>query len=234
MSPDAVAQYLQHNPKFFDDYADLLAQIFVPHPHGGRAISLPERQMLTLREKVRSLEHTLADLVETGHSNDALSSKMHRLTLGLLRAAEGEPARIVATLEYHLREDFAIPHVAFRAFGTRPEHAGLDGGAHLSDAVRGLAADATGGIKLPYCGPIQGLKVGDADLGAEVAAWFGEARTHLKSFALMAVPGSAGGGGLLALASEDEHRFYAGMGTLYLERLAESLAAALSPLFPAS
>jgi uncharacterized protein YigA (DUF484 family) len=233
MSPDAVAQYLKHNPKFFDEYADLLAQIFVPHPHGGRAISLPERQMLTLREKVRSLEHTLADLVETGHSNDALSTKMHRLNLGLLRASEGEPARIVATLEYHLREDFAIPHAVFRAFGTRSEHATLDQGASISDALKGLVTSGEPAIKMPYCGPLSGLRAGEADIGAEVSAWFGEAGGHLKSFALMAVPGTGGGGGMLALASEDEHRFYAGMGTLYLERLAESLAAALSPLFPA-
>ena len=43
----------------------------------------------------------------------------------------------------------------------------------------------------------------------------------------------SGGGGLLALASEDEHRFYAGMGTMYLERLTESLSAALAHLYPA-
>ena len=36
-----------------------------------------------------------------------------------------------------------------------------------------------------------------------------------------------GAGGLLALASEDEERFYAGMGTLYLERLGQLIGAAL-------
>ncbi len=34
-----VAEYLKTNPGFFEQYADLLAQIYVPHPHGGRAVS---------------------------------------------------------------------------------------------------------------------------------------------------------------------------------------------------
>ncbi|MBL8386348.1 MAG: DUF484 family protein [Burkholderiales bacterium] len=230
MSPDAVAQYLQHNPKFFEEYADLMAQIFVPHPHGGRAISLPERQMLTLREKVRSLEHTLADLVETGHSNDSLSSKMHRLTIALLAAVAQSPQQVLGIMNYHLREDFAIPHTAFRAWGVVPAHAALDDGERVSAALKRLAAGADGGPKLPYCGPVQGLVADGAALGAEVAGWFGDAGPHLRSLALMPVRGH-GGGGLLALASEDEHRFYSGMGTLYLERLAESLSAALTHLF---
>ena len=46
-----VAEYLKKNPKFFEDYADIIAEIFVPHPHGGHAIPIAERQILTLREK---------------------------------------------------------------------------------------------------------------------------------------------------------------------------------------
>lgn len=233
MNPDAVAQYLQHNPRFFEDYADLLAQIFVPHPHGGRAISLPERQMLTLREKVRSLEHTLADLVQTGHSNDALSTKMHRLTLALLRSAQLPPSRVLETLTYHLREDFAIPHAAFRAWGAASEFAELSMSGAIDGPLAELARGAPASFKLPYSGPVHGYVVDGVAVGEEVARWFGEAAPHLRSLALMRIEGGANGGGLLALASEDERRFYAGMGTVYLERLAESLSATLSRLFAA-
>jgi len=48
----------------------------------------------------------------------------------------------------------------------------------------------------------------------------------------MWIYGGAGSGGLLALASEDEKRFYPGMGTMYLERLADLVAAALAHVFP--
>lgn len=226
MSPDAIAQYLQHNPSFFEDYADLMAQIFVPHPHGGRAISLPERQMITLREKVRSLEHTLADLIETGRSNDALSNRMHALNLALLSSATASPRRLIAMVEARLIEDFAIPHTAFRIWGLGAAGDATDSVIALDeDLARVVASDY---FKHPYCGPLAGLEHDGVAIGEQVGAWFGEACAHLKSAALLAVRAGTGGG-LLALASEDEHRFYAGMGTMYLERLAESLGAVLSP-----
>ena len=51
MRAEDVAQYLQDHPQFFEGYTDLLTQIALPHPHGGRTISLSERQMVALREK---------------------------------------------------------------------------------------------------------------------------------------------------------------------------------------
>ena len=53
-TPDDVAQYLRDHPEFFDEYAEVLAQIYVPHPHGGRAIPITERQIVTLRDKARA------------------------------------------------------------------------------------------------------------------------------------------------------------------------------------
>ena len=40
MDASAVAEYLKKTPSFFEEYADLVAQIFVPHPHGGHAIPI--------------------------------------------------------------------------------------------------------------------------------------------------------------------------------------------------
>ena len=69
MEASAVAEYLKQNPAFFEDYADVVAQIFVPHPHGGHAIPIAERQMLALRDKVYDLEQTLRDLIRHGNEN---------------------------------------------------------------------------------------------------------------------------------------------------------------------
>ncbi len=55
MKPDDVARYLQGHPEFFEQYAELLSQLHIPSPHGGRAVSITERQIGTLREKVREL-----------------------------------------------------------------------------------------------------------------------------------------------------------------------------------
>ena len=51
-----VAQYLKDHPDFFNQYADTLAQITIPDPHGGRAVSITERQMGSLRDQVKRLE----------------------------------------------------------------------------------------------------------------------------------------------------------------------------------
>ena len=44
MKPEEVAAYLKEHPEFFEDYAERLAEIYIPHPHGGRAIPISERR----------------------------------------------------------------------------------------------------------------------------------------------------------------------------------------------
>jgi uncharacterized protein YigA (DUF484 family) len=56
LAANDVAQYLKDHPDFFNQYAELLAQLSIPDPHGGRAISITERQIIGLREQVKKLE----------------------------------------------------------------------------------------------------------------------------------------------------------------------------------
>ena len=76
MDASAVAEYLKQNPAFFEDYADVVAEIFVPHPHGGHAIPIAERQMLALRDKVYDLEQKLRELIRHGAENDLIGEKL--------------------------------------------------------------------------------------------------------------------------------------------------------------
>src|SRR5438874_1285829 len=55
MKAEDIALFLRGHPQFFDQHPELLEKIHVPHPHGGRAIPLAERQTLALRENVRSV-----------------------------------------------------------------------------------------------------------------------------------------------------------------------------------
>jgi uncharacterized protein YigA (DUF484 family) len=61
----------------------------------------------------------------------------------------------------------------------------------------------------------------------ESAEWFGEVGPLLRSFAYVPLRDSHCAG-VLALASEDPKRFYPEMGTLYLKRLGEVVAASVS------
>jgi len=52
LTAQTVARFLQEHPEFFAQHAELFSTIEVPHPHQPRAISLGERQILTLRERL--------------------------------------------------------------------------------------------------------------------------------------------------------------------------------------
>ena len=123
MDANAVAQYLKENPSFFEDYADLIAQIFVPHPHGGHAIPIAERQIVTLREKNAELENRLRELIKFGGENDQIAEKLHRSTLALFAASDLETT--LAVLYHSLKEDFGVPQVASRLWGRVPEQSYL-------------------------------------------------------------------------------------------------------------
>jgi uncharacterized protein YigA (DUF484 family) len=209
MNADDIALFLRGNPKFFDQHPELLEKIRVPHPHGGRAIALSERQTLALRDKVRALEAKLGELIRFGEDNDAISEKVHRLAIALIGARDA--AALVHALNFHLREDFAVPHVALRIWGrTLPPELGA---ARLVDEAQQHAAAA---MSAPQCGP---------SAGNPFASWFGEAAEHVRSMALVPL-GEAAVFGMLALGSEDPQRFFPEMGTLYLRRIGELCAAA--------
>ena len=215
MDAKAVAEYLQQNPKFFEDFADMIAEIFVPHPHGGHAIPIAERQIVTLRERNGELEDRLREMIRFGTENDQISEKLHRSTLALFAAADLETT--LAVLYHSLKEDFAVPHVAARLWGKVPEQSYLPELAATSHELREYADQ----LGAPYCGPNAPFESRD---------WF-EASDDCRSFAFLPLR-TAHTFGMLGLASEDPQRFYAGMGTVYLTRLAELASVATARYLP--
>ena len=71
----------------------------------------------------------------------------------------------------------------------------------------------------PYCG---------SPAGFGTASWLRVAANHSRSQALIALRNGGGTIGMIALGSEEAQRFYACMGTLYLERFGEMVSAALA------
>ncbi|MBI4740874.1 MAG: DUF484 family protein [Betaproteobacteria bacterium] len=213
LNADDVADYLLHNPQFFEEHADLVSKIVIPHPHGGRTISITERQMLTLRDKNRELEKKMGELMLYGQDNDAISEKMHRLGVAMIATSTFQS--VLHTLNFHLRDDFAIPHVAMRLWGCPTDAEELPEFTEVSEELQVFAET----LGRPYCGSTSGF---------ETSSWFGEASMQVRSQALIAMRNGGGSIGMIALGSEDAQRFYAGMGTLYLERLGEMASAALA------
>jgi uncharacterized protein YigA (DUF484 family) len=201
MKAEAVAQYLQDNPLFFEEHAEMLSQINLPHPHGGRTISLSERQLLTLRERVKDLEKRLHDLLEYAKENDALQLKVHQFNCALFGPHDrGSLQMLVA---HNLQEIFSIPHVALHLWKDEAP----------SPEVLTFADQHP----QPVC---------THHALHDTLPWFGESAEHLRSFAYLPLRANGQTIGLLILASEDKQRFYPEMGTLFLQRIAETLGSA--------
>ncbi len=211
MSPDDVAMFLRTHPQFFDQHPELLERIQVPHPYGGRAIPLAERQTVALREKLKLVESKLGELIAFGEDNDAISEKVHRLAVALVGARDFPS--LAQSLYFHLREDFAVPHVALRIWGksVSPDYV-------EAEAVEPAQRQHGEAMGAPQCG---------AAAGNPFLPWFGEAAEHVRSVALVPL-GDASVFGLLALGSEDPQRFFPEMGVLYLRRIGELCAAGVS------
>ena len=213
ITEDDIANYLANTPDFFERHAELLAAVQLTHPHSQRAVSLQERQALMLREKIKSLEHRIMDMIRHGHENMVLTDKLHRWACDMLAA----PAADLPVLAVeNIRELFQVPQVALRLWDVADSSAAYAQG--VSESVRTHAAT----LETPYVGPSQDV---------EAVQWL-EAPAQAASVALMALRPAPGQDafGLLVLASPDAQRFNSQMGTELLERLAQLAGAALSVL----
>jgi len=213
ITEDDIAHFLANTPGFFERHAELLATVQLSHPHGQRAVSLQERQAEMLREKIKSLEHKIVEMIRNGQENVVIADRLHRWTLNLMLTAQ--PAELPAVLLRELRHQFMIPQAGLRLWGVAPEFAEAEFAQAVSQDVKSFANS----LNQPYCG---------VNSGFEAARWLEDGQ-GVTSLAL--IPLSHGtpaqSFGLLVLGSPDPQRFDATMGTDFLARMAELASAAL-------
>src|SRR6478609_10759368 len=121
VSTEQVAGYLRSHPHFFEQHVSLLAEIYLPSPHGSGAISLAERQQIAQRDKIRALEVKLANLVSYAEENDATSRKVHDLSVNLLKSSGFEHLQSVIT--HSMQQDFAVSESTIRIWKTPADSA---------------------------------------------------------------------------------------------------------------
>ena len=214
-----IADYLAASPGFFERHAELLGAIQLTSPHGQRAVSLQERQMEMLRDKIKGLEHRIIDMIRHGQDNVAAADKLHRWTRALMLTANA--ADLPDVLVRELLSQFLIPQGAIRVWGAAEAFASLPFARPVSDDVRSFASS----LSVPYCG---------VNAGFEAAGWLDDPVT-VRSLTMIPLRDEASpiAFGLLVLASPDPTRYTADMGTDFLERIGELASAALSRLLPA-
>lgn len=221
-SEEAVAEYLQRNPDFFERNGNVLARLRVPHERGVSTVSLVERQVLVLREKNQKLEGKLRELVDVARSNDALSDKIHNLARRLIRARGAN--ELLDALEASLREDFGASQ--WLMVVTRP---GLPDLMQVQSGHLRVVDRASPELRMfdtffessrPRCGQIR---------DSQRDYLFGEGTVSIGSAALVPL-GANAAFGLLAIGSPDAERFLPTMSTDFLARIGELVSEAVGVL----
>lgn len=213
-----IANYLVQTPGFFERHAELLGSVQLTSPHGQRAVSLQERQMEMLRDKIKGLEHKIIEMIRHGQDNVTIADKLHRWTRALMVTAN--PAELPEVLVRELLHNFLIPQGGVRVWGSAEAFATMSFAQAVSDDVKSFA----GSLTVPYCG---------VNAGFEAAQWLEEPKAAM-SMALIPLreTGVTAAFGMLVLASPDATRYTADMGTEFLGRIGELASAALSRLLP--
>ncbi|NYT38080.1 DUF484 family protein [Allopusillimonas soli] len=213
LSAEDIALFLQENPSFFTDHADLFANLRVPHPNETRAISLGERQILTLRARAKDLEWRLSGLVHNASGNEKISSTLTDWCGRML--AEDDAAQIPGHIVRSLSDIFDLPAIALRLWDL-PRLGESEFAQDVTPEIRTYARN----LIEPYCGPLN---------DHEAAGWLG---TPPASLAIVALRRSSADEpiGLLVLGSDDPERFTPDMGTVFLDTINRLASASLSRL----
>ena len=215
ITEDDIANYLVHNPEFFQRHAELLASVRLASPHGQRAVSLQERQAEMLREKIRGLEGRIMDMIRNGTEYSALNDRLLRWAASLLAATDSIQLPILMVEQIQVQ--FLVPQAAIRLWRCDAALSQQTYAQGLSDEVKAWAAT----LDTPYCG---------APVHEELVHSLPEPQSVL-SMAVVGLRQPSGElMGLLILASPDSQRYHAGMGTDLLDRIGQLAGAALSRL----
>ncbi len=212
-----VADYLKNNLDFFVKNSAILAELKIPHEHGG-AISLVEKQLTVLREQNQETNKKIHELIEIATQNEELARRMHQLALTLIDA--DDPKDIFSTMYDNLKKNFHADRVIVRLFANP---AFID--SFPTDEFVGKESIEESLFKriIEKREPISGKMKHQQQVFL-----FGDDGDDIASSVMIPLHG-VGWGGILAIGSFDAERFQPGMGIELLANLGEILSFIIKP-----
>lgn len=206
LNAESVAEYLQDHPDFLTRHPEVLDRLQLPH-ESGEAVSLIERQVEQLRARNEKLTNQLNQLIKVASDNEALMTRLHDLTLELMTI--GDLGTFFDRLSDVLQEEFEADVLNISLYGQSIA---------ASDRTPIFEVD-------PEDADVQSLQPqlekGESSCGRlnrnKLDLLFRSRAQWVQSTALVPI----GDKGYLAIGSSDPARFYPGMGTLFLDLLAQ-------------
>ena len=210
---EIVAKFLRQNPEFLEREPDLLKDLELSHS-SGPAISLIEKQVQYLRSENDALEQKLHQLIQVASDNEKLMSRLHQLTLNLM--VMPNLSEFFDKLTEALTSEFKADIINITLFNIKVEAGPKTPIHHVrqdTPEIQQFQEQLDKGTSV--CGRLNRNKR-DQLFGAR-AQW-------VQSTALIPL----GKDGMLAIGSSDPARFYPGMGTLFLDLLANVVTSRLA------
>lgn len=203
-----VADFLKAHPDFLIKNPGILAFIKLPEQSTGNVASLHERQVQTMREKVKSLEHRVVEMTHAAVENQAIIDNLQSITRSLLTVKNA--ADLPTVLVEKIKKQFVVPIVRLQLWNH---------GDSVSESDRAIVNDMKG----LYCGFAENAPTLSVFQGEEIAP---------RSVVLIPirVGASPQAFGCLGFGSPDKDRFSPTLETDFLNTLAETACAALSRL----
>lgn len=207
---------LRENPDILLHHPELLAVLEVPH-QSGNAVSLIERQVTVLRQKMQKQDDRLRDLMDVARDNERLAKSRHSLALNLLAAHDlDDVTSIVLDV---LSNELAADHAVIKLFCEDKERIERSGG---------LFVDAHDDTLIAFRTMLQQKNTICGKATAEQKQFlFEDMADSLASVAV--IPLVAGANlGLIGLGSNNGERFKSSMGTDFLSQVGELISASLA------
>ncbi len=205
-----VAGYLDKHPEFFNQHENLLMNLDLPHQQ-GKTISLVERQVALLRDRGIESRKKLDEFVQSAKKNNEIFDKCRRLILDLMDADDTD--KFFKVLENSFQRDFGCQAYSLIIFSDTPHQIN-----HFTTSVSEMAAREYIGALIRAKQPTLGvLRPMEQDF------LFRHQSDKVKSAAVLSVRKNRQIA-LLAIGSEDPNYFQAGMGTIFISFIADTLA----------
>ena len=215
-----VIEYLRANPDFFQTYSSELSDLKVGHASGG-AISLIERQVEVLRERIFRMRRRMNQLLHTARNNDELFAKVRSLTLALLDVSTWQDLNEV--LATNMLVEFDADYVCCHVQGDRID---FD---HIRSYESAAPFEPFLNGTLPVCAtlrpaelqalfPVQGHRRDGSIVPLPLTPSQGNGSAVLLPLAL------SRGDGCLAVGSRETHRFTRDLDTFFVSHIGDMLS----------
>ena len=216
LTREEVEHYLRNHRDFFVHSPGLIETLAIPH-ETGEAVSLVERQVTILRDKIRELEKKLDRFIAIAGENEKASRRLHNLALKVM-PINGFDESLAGICE-QLHAEFPGTFVRIRLLDALPatvvpDCAAMEASLRGSGLVQELFSDRHQGV----------VFLNETQIDAVFQP--GPAGQTVHSAASVVLKNSRHLG-VMFLGSADACRYQRGIGTLFLECLGEIVSTKL-------